>query len=224
MQDDPDFHAYFENPAAWDSYDVRRTRADGERILEHAQRAMRDPAQLTTLLGVQLSDVARLAPPERGASLRVLGDFIPYDMAHVAADEQALRALLGELEPLDAYWLPMVTPCGSFLGDYGSLAAFGDVLPRSATFITNARYDSVVYSEALPVFFATAQDIVVTLDASLPAGSERPGMIVLEGADMDASIRFPTYESGHEVSAGAPRELAEDVEAWLRETGATPGE
>lgn len=32
---------------------------------------------------------------------------------------------------------------------------------------------------------------------------------------------FPTYEAGHEVSSGAPRELAEDVQAWLAETGAS---
>ena len=39
----------------------------------------------------------------------------------VAADEAPMRGELGELTTEDSYWLPLVTPCGSFLGDYTTL-------------------------------------------------------------------------------------------------------
>jgi len=218
LEADRVFHAHLAEPGAWDAYDVRLTADEGLRIEEHASRAIRSPEQLEALLGVELSSIARLAPAERGAAFRIFDEHAPTS---VAAEEEALRARLGSPGPFDAYWLPFVQPCGSFLGDGYTLNAFADVLTRSATFITNARYDSVVYSSAIPEFFASASSFEVTIDRSLPEGSERPGVIVLNGELLDASIRFPSYESGHAVSVGAPRELAEDFERWLRDTGAS---
>jgi hypothetical protein len=94
-------------------------------------------------------------------------------------------------------------------------------MQRSATFITNGRYDAVVYTEALPVFFDEHSTYNVEVDRSLPEGAARPGILHLWTEEVDISIRFPTYEAGHEVTVGAPRELAEDIEAWLAETGAS---
>jgi hypothetical protein len=125
------------------------------------------------------------------------------------------------LEDGDAYWLPRALPCGPFEGDDKSLHAFGDILPRTHTFITNARHDGVVYTEALPIFFSTATGTEVTLDQTAPVGAARPGEIRFAGETLQATIRFPTYESGHAVTVGAPAAFAEDVEAWLIAVGAT---
>ncbi|WP_437968063.1 hypothetical protein WMF04_01625 [Sorangium sp. So ce260] len=218
MMEDPDFAEHFANPDAWDPYDVRRTREDAVLIAEHASHAMRTPEHLETLLGVDLTEVAGLAPPGREPSFRYFGE---YDPAEIAASESSLRAELGALEDTDAYWLADGRPCGRFRGDVRTLGAFVNTLRRTATFITNARYDAVVYSEALPVYFGERSTFTADVDMSLPAGAARPGVVRLTNGATELSFRFPTYESGHAVSIGAPRELAEDVEAWLAETGAT---
>ncbi|WP_437898600.1 S10 family serine carboxypeptidase-like protein [Sorangium sp. So ce124] len=215
---DPDFAEYFVNPEVWDGYDVRRTSEEGALIKEHAYHAMRTPEHLETLLGVDLTEVAGLAPPGREPSFRY---FERDDPAEIAASESSLRAELGELDDTDAYWLPSTRPCGSYAGDYRTLSAFTSLLERTATFITNARYDAVVYTEALPVFLSEYSTFTVDVDRSLPAGAARPGVVRLTTDTTERSFRFPAYESGHKVSVDAPRELAEDVEAWLAETGAT---
>lgn len=197
--------------------DVRLTVEEAALIAERTARSMRNPDHLRTLLGVDLTSIAGLTPPERGPSFRY---FVHDNPAQVAASERELRDALGELDENDAYWLPIEMPCGPFMGDDISLSAFTDVLGRTATMITNARYDARVYTEALPVFFKERSDFDVEVDMSLPAGAARPGVVRLTRGETELSIRFPTYEAGHEVSMGAPRELAEDVQAWLAETGA----
>ncbi|WP_437813896.1 S10 family serine carboxypeptidase-like protein [Sorangium sp. So ce1078] len=218
MIEDPDFAEYFANPGMWDPYDVRRTHEETALIAEHASHAMRTREHLETLLGVDLTEVAGLAPPGREPSFRY---FDRYDPAEIAASESSLRAELGALGDTDAYWLPAGLPCGAFRGDVRTLGAFVNTLRRTATLITNARYDTVVYSEALPVYFGERSTFSVDVDMALPAGAARPGVVRLTNGAAELSFRFPTYESGHAVSIGAPRELAEDVEAWLAETGAT---
>src|SRR5512139_3726078 len=126
-----------------------------------------------------------------------------------------MSATLGELGPNDAYWLPYVTPCGSFLGDGVTLNAFGEVLPRSHTFITNARYDAVVYTPALPLFLDSLSPASIFVDMSEPPGAQRPGVIRLVGEPFDAAIRFPQYEAVHAVTKSAAAELAADIEQWL---------
>lgn len=216
---DPDLAAHFAAPGASDRFDVRRTVEEGEIVAEHAARAMRDPEHLEALLGVSLSEIDGLAPPGRWPSSRYF--WSGGEAAAAAASERALRAELGALGADDAYWLPAGLPCQGNLGDRASLRAFEEILPHTATFITNARHDAAVYTEALPVFFAERSGHEVEIDMSLPAGAARPGVVRLTGGGADIALRFPTYESGHAVSVGAPRELAEDVEAWLAETGAS---
>ncbi|WP_438026629.1 S10 family serine carboxypeptidase-like protein [Sorangium sp. So ce233] len=216
---DLDLAEHFATPGARDRFDVRRTVEEGERVAEHAARSMRNPEHLEALLGVDLAEIAGLTPPERWPSSRYF--WSGSEAARAAASEGALRAELGRLGADDAYWLPEGLPCQGYLGDHGSLRAFGEVLPHTATFITNARYDAVVYTEALPVFFAERSIYEVEIDMSLPAGAARPGVVRLTSDEADIALRFPTYASGHAVSVSAPRELAEDVAAWLAETGAS---
>ncbi|WP_437753513.1 hypothetical protein [Sorangium sp. So ce1389] len=144
-----------------------------------------------------------------------------HDPAEVAASETDLRAELGELDAADAYWLPYAPPCTGDGAELGMFAVFEDIIGRTATFITNARYDAVVYTEALPALFDESSIFDVELDTSLPEGAARPGVLHLRSGAGGVSLRFPTYEAGHKVSVGAPRELAEDAEAWLAATGAS---
>ncbi|WP_437304302.1 S10 family serine carboxypeptidase-like protein [Sorangium sp. So ce388] len=209
---DPDLAPSFTAPDVWDGYDVRLTQEQAAPIQEHASRSMRNPEHLETLLGVDLSSITGLAPPERQPSFR---SFSNLDPAEVAASETDLRAELGELDAADAYWLRYAPPCPGDGVELGMFAVFEDIIGRTATFITNARYDSVVYTEALPAMFDEFSTFDVELDPSLPEGAARPGVLHLRNGAGGVSFRFPTYEAGHQVSVGAPRELAEDVEAWL---------
>lgn len=78
--------------------------------------------------------------------------------------EEKLRAELGELTSDDAYWLQRAVPCeDGRLPTRTALNVILDVLPRTRMFLTNARYDAVVYTEALPSFFETDLDLDVTL-------------------------------------------------------------
>jgi hypothetical protein len=86
------------------------------------------------------------------------------------------------------------------------------------TFVTNCRYDAVAYTDYLRKYLETHDG--ATFDDA-PSGAARPGVIRLSRDGKDIEIRFPTYDSGHEVTIGAPREFGDDVAEWLTTTGAS---
>lgn len=111
---------------------------------------------------------------------------------------------------------------------------FGEMFLENAawvnTFITNAAFDVVVYSPAIPTALAlhTTHLNNVEYDSSGPPGSERPGQMLLNyktssvpGSNVtQRAIRFPFYpQSGHAVSLTEPAEFLSDVFVWLRLTG-----
>lgn len=216
IQADPDLADKALEPSTWDSYDVRRTEEEGVALFEAAGVAMRDPSFFPSFFGVEAAAIAGLSAADRGDAARAFGTFDP---AAVAASEGELRERLGALDADDAYWLPQSNPCGGYLGDISTLTQFVEQLPRTRTFITDARYDAVVYSDVIPTFLATAPSLKVAVDRSAPAGAARPGQFTVSGPGGDATVRFPQYEAGHEVTIGAPAAFAEDVEAWLVEAG-----
>jgi hypothetical protein len=201
-----------------DPYDVRLSLKEELSRTAAADHLVRDPDTLEALLGVPLESIEGLAAAERGEVVR---DVDPSALPAIAADERALRARLGQLGQGDAYFIDQSTlRCGHFLGDAGSAEMLWEELPRTNAFITNARYDSVVYSPEIPKIFALG-NAAVTVDDVSPAGAARPGAIlIVPPAAPPISIRFPRYESGHEVTMYAGAELGEDVEAWLVATGA----
>jgi hypothetical protein len=91
-------------------------------------------------------------------------------------------------------------------------------------FVTDARYDAVIYAPAIPA--TLAQWVPVTVDTAPRAGVERPGWftVSLDGADggggaRPVEVRFPSYPgSGHMVNITEPQPLHDDVGAWLRES------
>ncbi|APR74682.1 putative exported peptidase [Minicystis rosea] len=215
---DPLFADFTAHPENHDADDIRRSVEEGQAISARAAEMVRDPDALTTLLGVPLASIHGLAAADRVGATRVL---MGEDVDEIVAGEHLLRERLGELPSGDAYWLRMVTPhCGYFLGDASSANALLEGLSRTHAFMTNARYDAVVYSPAIP-FLLRSGGIQATVDESAPAGAARPGVLELTLSTGERhSIRFPPYESGHEVTTSAAAELRADVELWLRETGA----
>jgi hypothetical protein len=99
------------------------------------------------------------------------------------------------------------------------------------TFITNAAYDLVVYTAALPESLAMHQDILESAQHVRRStdGEERPGKIILNyrpSAFPDIQglgtriIRFPLYkDSCHAVSLTQPEDFIADVSEWLKEKG-----
>lgn len=211
LPQDPDFAAFVADMAAYDQYDVRRDPTYELEVATRAQNALHDPLSLEDLLGVELASIDKFPAAERTDAARLLEG---YDLQQVALAEAGLRAALGDLPDTDAYWLPLRPACTNMLGDVGSANALLDVMTRSRTFVTNARYDAVVYTEALPALFdLTAYD--VTLDTASPAGASRPGEIVLTSPEREVRVRFPTYEAGHAVTLSAAAELGADLRDWL---------
>ncbi|MGB6864066.1 MAG: hypothetical protein WBE11_00095, partial [Candidatus Aminicenantaceae bacterium] len=99
------------------------------------------------------------------------------------------------------------------------------------TFITNAAYDLVVYTAALPQSLAKHEDILESVQHVKRStdGEERPGKIILnyrpsafpdiQGLDTRV-IRFPLYsESCHAVSLTQPEDFFADVSSWLKDKG-----
>lgn len=196
--------------------DVRVPPEEEQRRNEIGERAVLTPEHLSALVGVAAQEIDGLGPEARAGAFRTSWpDPAP-------ADEGELRALLGELGPGDGYWSRRARVCNAYTGDTTALVAFLEVTSRTRAFITRARYDTRVYTGSLPDFFA---QLVPTLDVATDEaprpGVARPGWIrIAYPAGEQAEIRFPAYDSGHPVATTHASELAEDLEAWLREEGA----
>jgi len=91
------------------------------------------------------------------------------------------------------------------------------------TFITNARYDPVVYAPAIP-YLVKQQGFGGNVDSAARPGVARPGWFTVDlplrtSANPEPAktveVRFPSYtNSGHVVAVQQPGDLASDVEAW----------
>lgn len=163
------------------------------------------------------------------------------------ADESDLSSRFGALSPWDTYYLSFNedanvsfsynTPI--FAGypiDYRYTDRFGEMFLENTavaeTFITNAYWDTVVHSPAIPPALGNHTDYLSQsrYDGSGPGGEARPGQILLQyrpgaagntGA-LSKAIRFPSYlTSGHMVPLNEAWEFREDVISWLGSTGLT---
>jgi hypothetical protein len=187
-----------------------------------------DPASLALLMGVAPADVPLLSPKNgRGNAFRNFDGPLSvgldgFDAESLVHSESSLRAELGALMPYDAYWLPF-SPSSTCDWATDDLSLYLEHLGRTRTFMTNARYDTVVWTDALRAKLEALRG--AEYDASSPEGSPRPGVIRFDADDgRTADIRFPEYEAGHAVTISAPREFGEDVAEWLKATGANLGQ
>jgi hypothetical protein len=142
-------------------------------------------------------------------------------------------ATFGTLNPDDNYLLILN---GAVIAGYGGgsrwwtdpaigVSFLNDVL-YVKTFITNARYDTVVWSPAISPALAAYTSLVASsiFDVAPRPGIDRPGWIrvtylpsVADPASRE--IRFPPYAlAGHPVSIRQPAELIADVTQWYGAT------
>lgn len=152
--------------------------------------------------------------------------------------------IFGNLNPWDGYYLSLNWDANytyhyfnaSVIRNYPTYSynpltgrKFLQNLIHVKTFITNARYDLVVFTNALPLALNEHTDIVA-LSTHLrrsPGEAERPGLIEVryrEGAfglaeDIGTRIiRFPYYiHSSHPVSLTEPEAFLTDVRNWMND-------
>lgn len=164
---------------------------------------------------------------------------------HSLAAETDLVAAFGLIEPWDRYFLGLNYDVSQAFADnkltlqgyqiqYNNSAVYGRLFLENAawveTFATDAAWDSVVYSPAVPEALALHADILsaARFDAAGPPGAARPGRILLAyrpsvvaGSSVtERTIRFPGYRhSGHAVTMTEARPMLDDLVEWLAETG-----
>jgi hypothetical protein len=201
-------------PAGRDPYDVRQPAGWTTGLEENAAMQIADPSGGPSLLGVPPASIPRLGPASRAGAFRTAAPPSPGAMAIDAA----LASALGPLGSDDAYFVYPGTACpvGGLLQGIGSANEFVENLDGGVrTFISDARYDAVIYSPAIPATLEPAGTVVV--DTAPRAGVARPGWfrVTLDGGAMPIDVRFPLYDSaGHFVSVGQPQDLRDDVAAW----------
>jgi hypothetical protein len=169
---------------------------------------MLSQAALTArVLGADLTAVPGLAGPNRHG----------YRLASSSPDpgEAPLHAWLGELDWDDAFlgagttsddWATDLTLVpGAFLGNLATVR----------TLITHATYDANVNSDAI-VTGMVADGTPATIDVMPRAGVARPGWIDVALPHAHITIRYPTYQAGHQVTRTTPGQLRDDVADWLQ--------
>ena len=162
------------------------------------------------------------------------------DLTRGAASDFPL--IFGVLQPWDTYFLSLNYDANyayhyftaSVIREYLSYSynpltgrKFLQNLIHVKTFITNAKYDIVVYTNALPIALRSHTDIVEKSNhlKNDPLQAERPGLIKIRYKNGAfnltenigvRTIRFPFYtQSSHPVSLTEPEEFYNDVAAWL---------
>lgn len=184
-------------------------------------------------------------------NLNLLMDILFFKPARLEAqslrqNQGDMNAVFGKLKPWDRYFIGTNYYANkafyytnvAMVRGYEvvfALPRFGRMFLKNLahvhTFITNAAYDLMIYTEALPPALAMHTDILdsVQYQKKEPATAERPGRIILnyhpyvfpaiKSLD-NRTIRFPFYgSSGHAVSLIQPAALFNDVCEWLSQNG-----
>jgi hypothetical protein len=206
-------------PSGRDPYDVRQPQGWDQALDESAATAFSDLTGATQLFSVDPLGIPRLGPAYRSAAFRVAVPETPG----TALANAALTSALGALGPNDRYLAYPSTACPYddtlFTGSGSADEFVANLKGGVRTFISNARYDSVIYSPAIP---AELQEVgTVVVDISPRPGVARPGWFTVSfpedgGMASPIEVRFPPYEeSGHFIGVAEPQHLHDDVADWL---------
>jgi hypothetical protein len=201
-----------------DLYNVSKPCGWSHGLENRAGMALADRDASVALLGVDLGTVKDILPAARTNAWRAPG-------GSVDPAESAFSRRFGALGPNDSYWTALDPTCPGYepYTDETPQTWLYPVLLHSRLFITNARYDPVVYSPAIPYMLTKYGQTPATIDTTPQPGVARPGWIHVSltaagGTPTDVTIRFPSYDSsGHQVAVTQGAELADDIEAWLAE-------
>ncbi|CAB4878306.1 MAG: hypothetical protein F2793_05425 [Actinobacteria bacterium] len=102
-------------------------------------------------------------------------------------------------------------------------ATYGEMFLENArfvsTFLTDAQYDLVIYSPALPAALAMHTGTVRGVNRVRATGAGSGTFVITYRDGVQASLTYPFYaESGHAVAAVEPKKLHDDIAAWLTVT------
>ncbi len=206
-------------------------------LLRQASReTLLDPAGFAASFFLDPDEVSGLPAADRSGAYR-LGTMLAAEDLYPKAPD-AWQHELGTLPDHDRYYLEDVEQLISGNGNYiegndPACIAFIENAQYVATFVTNARFDGRVRTEAVAATLEdcsgyTSNDILdsVTADSEPRGGVERPGWLSLEyndSAEIGAStrtVRWPSYaESGHLVTVSEPAALKTDVREFLESAG-----
>ncbi len=209
--------------AGRDLYDMRKPA--GHSIARYAEIGARleDPAVLPVMIGEDPAEIAELSPAARARA---------YRLRDASPEVEPLTPQLGALAPHDRYFegelfdligSPFASPEATSLGIERQNGRYGLVFLEDALavrfFVTNAAFDPVIWTPALPEALAMYTDEIagVHVDGEALTLEYAPGAFGL-AAGVERELRFVPYgDSGHSVSLHEPSKLAADVRAWLAE-------
>jgi len=230
MQSIPKLQAASSLDSGVDIYDVLKTVGWSDSLSAGAAAVYSDVDAATDLLTRDPRTIPRIGPADRAAAFRVAPTTIA---SGVPQANEALSALIGQLNVNDAYLTTNTPACGDETSIFQSAIGCGDefvgnLLAGVHTFITNAANDAVIYSPAILYILqhnlGTADK--VTVDDVTDAGTTpRPGGFTLtytpdgDAGVQSAHVRFPPYaNSGHMVATTEPQNFHDDVVSWFHST------
>jgi hypothetical protein len=203
-------------------YDSRAPSSWLDDLFGLVQARLNDSATTALLLGVDPLGIAGLAAGSRLEGWRAI-DLDPYPADATIGD---WPALVGDLQAWDRYFMPFNAEALARFRGYTARQLevdpadphFGELFLRNLirvdTLITDARYDLVVPTAALPEalrsYPAWVSAVIVDPDAS-----EWTIEYAAERGSIARIVTVPDYEAGHAVSLDAPALLRDDVAGWL---------
>lgn len=150
-----------------------------------------------------------------------------------------LEEVLGKLDTIDNYLIGTNTllyigykynifTAAGYDINQDSSARYGELFLQNLalvkTFVTDAAYDLVIYSPALPISFKRYTGIVDSVVVSRGTKSSsgtitinyKPDSLHVIATPSSKTIFYPYYsESGHSVSSAEPKKLLSDIQKWL---------
>lgn len=206
------------------AYDYRAPSSWLAELFELVGTRLNDVTATEALLGVDARSIVGLAASERAGAWRAanLGGFPPD------AELGDWPEVAGSLEPWDRYFAIFNIEA---LSRFHSVTArnldvdpadphFGELLLSNLvwvdTLVTEAAYDLVIYTPAIPIALESYDQIVdgviVDTDAQQWTIEYRDDVFGAPGARV---VTVPRYEASHAVTLDAPEALRSDVETWL---------
>ncbi len=217
-----------------DTYNITKPEGYVTGAIAAAGSALQRTSVLQAMLGVDPRAIGFLGPAARAQAFRTPGALAPP----VPTGADTLATDLGALATGDAYLITtndaVAAAINPTLGDESDpwlLPLFEASLLHGRTFLTNAVYDTAVYTPAIADVLARPAGPFERVEAVAPPGDPRAGgfrayvRAAWPGGPYPGSVEvtMPTYAtSGHTVSLDQPAELAEDLERWLGAALASP--
>jgi hypothetical protein len=203
-----------------DGYDYRHDAAYADALDAKVYAMWADPVLSDRILGVPMGAIPGLLPSARDHAFRLSST----TNAAEATTEVALARRFGTLRPADRYFRMFSGTCWNTSADV-TAQLFFENLRDVRTFITHAKYDLAVRTEAIFDLIATQSTATVTIDSMpRPGDRGRPGWVRI-GLPEDPTrglapktieVRWPSYvDSGHMVAMTEGEALFADVQAFL---------